>query len=76
MGLDLDFKTQSLGLNKLDQHLVWEPEAAAESRTGPRSGPGTGLQTPIFGFEEPGLRPGLGTSSCTWIWTSNPKSRV
>ncbi len=27
-------------------------------------GPGAGLETPIFGFEEPGLRPGLGTSSC------------
>jgi hypothetical protein len=29
-----------------------------------RPGPGPGLETPIFGFEEPGLRPGLGTSSC------------
>ncbi len=26
-------------------------------------GPGPGVETPIFGFEEPGLRPGLGTSS-------------
>jgi hypothetical protein len=29
-----------------------------------RLGAGAGLETPIFGFEEPGLRPGLGTSSC------------
>jgi hypothetical protein len=27
-------------------------------------GPGAGLETPIFGSEEPGLRPGLRTSSC------------
>jgi len=37
--------------------MVWEPQVARGSR------PGLGLQTPIFGFEKPGLRPGLGTSS-------------
>ncbi len=42
------------------KNLVWEPQAARGSR--PRPGPG--LETPIFGFEEPGLRPGLGTSRC------------
>ncbi len=40
--------------------MVWEPQAARRSRPGP----GPGLETPIFGFEEPGLRPGLGTSRC------------
>ncbi len=40
------------------KNLVWEPQAARGSRPGP------GLETPIFGFEEPGLRPGLGTSRC------------
>ncbi len=40
--------------------LVWEPQAAR----GSRPGPGAGLETLIFGFEEPGLRPGLGTSRC------------
>jgi len=40
--------------------LVWEPQAAR----GSRPGAGAGLETPIFGFKEPGLRPGLGTSSC------------
>jgi hypothetical protein len=54
--LDLDFKPQSLDL----KNLVWEPQVACGSR--PR--PGAGLETPIFGFEEPGLRPGLGTSRC------------
>jgi hypothetical protein len=54
--LDLDFKPQSLDL----KNLVWEPQAARGSK--PR--PGAGLETPIFGFEEPGLRPGLGTSRC------------
>jgi len=29
-----------------------------------RPGAGAGLETPIFGFEKPRLRPGLGTSSC------------
>jgi hypothetical protein len=42
------------------KNLVWEPQAAR----GSRPGPGPGLETPIFGFEEPGLRPGLGTSRC------------
>ncbi len=42
------------------KNLVWEPQAARGSRLGP----GAGLETPIFGFEEPGLRPGLGTSRC------------
>ncbi len=51
---------QSLDSKNLDCDLVWEPQAAR----GSRPGPGPGLQTPIFGFEEPGLRPGLGTSSC------------
>jgi hypothetical protein len=58
--LDLDFKPQSLDSKNLDWDLVWEPQAAR----GSRPGPGAGLETPIFGFEEPGLRPGLGTSSC------------
>jgi hypothetical protein len=40
--------------------LVWEPQAAH----GSRPGPGVVLETLIFGFEEPGLRPGLGISSC------------
>jgi hypothetical protein len=40
--------------------LVWEPQATR----GSRPGPGARLETPIFGFEEPRLRPGLGTSSC------------
>ncbi len=39
--------------------MVWELQVAH----GSRPGPGAGLETPIFGFEEPGLRPGLGTSS-------------
>jgi hypothetical protein len=52
--LDLDFKPQSLD----SKNLVWEPQAARGSR------PGAGLETPIFGFEEPGLRPGLGSSRC------------
>ncbi len=38
--------------------MVWEPQAARGSR------PGAGLETLIFGFEEPRLRPGLGTSRC------------
>ncbi len=42
------------------KNLVWEPQAARRSR--PR--PGAGFETPIFGFEEPRLRPGLGTSRC------------
>ncbi len=42
------------------KNLVWEPQAAH----GSRPEPGAGLETPIFGFEEPGLRPGLGTSRC------------
>jgi len=42
------------------KNLVWEPQAACRSRPGP----GAGLETPIFGFEEPRLRPGLGTSRC------------
>ncbi len=42
------------------KNLVWEPQAAR----GSRPGPGPGLETPIFGFEEPKLRPGLGTSRC------------
>jgi len=54
--LDLDFKPQSLD----SKNLVWEPQVACGSR--PR--PGAGLETPIFGFEEPGLRPGLGNSRC------------
>jgi hypothetical protein len=54
--LDLDFKPQSLD----SKNLVWEPQATC----GSRPGPGAGLETPIFGFEEPGLRPGLGTSRC------------
>ncbi len=44
------------------KNLVWEPQAARGSRPG--LGPGPGLETPIFGFKEPGLRPGLGTSRC------------
>ncbi len=40
------------------KNLVWEPQAARRSR------PGAGLETPIFSFEEPRLRPGLGTSTC------------
>ncbi len=40
--------------------MVWEPQAAR----GSRPGPGPGLETPIFGFGELGLRPGLGTSRC------------
>ncbi len=44
------------------KNLVWEPQAARGSRPGP--GPGPGLETLIFGFEEPRLRPGLGTSRC------------
>jgi hypothetical protein len=55
--LDLDFKPQSLDLKNLDWDLVWEPQAARGSRLGP------GFETPIFRFEEPGLRHGLGTSS-------------
>jgi hypothetical protein len=58
--LDMDFKPQSLDLKNLDWDLVWEPQAAH----GSRPEPGTGLEIPIFGFEKPGLRPGLGTSSC------------
>ncbi len=58
--LDLDFKPQLLDSKNLDWDLVWEPQAAHGSRPGPRAG----LETPIFGFEEPRLRPGLGTSSC------------
>ncbi len=42
------------------KNLVWEPQAARGLRPGPR----VGLETPIFGFEEPRLRPGLGTSRC------------
>jgi hypothetical protein len=42
------------------KNLVWEPQAARRSKPGP----GAGLETPIFGFEEPRLRPGLGTSRC------------
>ncbi len=42
------------------KNLVWEPQAAR----GSRPGAGAGLETPIFGFEEPRLRPGLGTSRC------------
>ncbi len=38
--------------------MVWKPQAARGSRPGPEA------ETPIFGFEEPGLRPGLETSSC------------
>ncbi len=40
--------------------MVWEPQAAR----GSRPEPGAGLETPIFGFEEPRLRLGLGTSRC------------
>jgi hypothetical protein len=58
--LDLDFKPQSLDSKNLDWDLVWEPQVARGSRLGL----GAGLETLIFGFEEPGLRPGLGTSSC------------
>jgi hypothetical protein len=58
--LDLDFKPQSLDSKNLDWDLVWEPQAACGSRPGPEAR----LETPIFGFEEPGLRPSLGTSSC------------
>jgi hypothetical protein len=54
--LDIDFKPQSLD----SKNLVWEPQAAC----GSRPGAGAGLETPIFGFEELGLRPGLGTSRC------------
>ncbi len=42
------------------KNLVWEPQAARVSRPGP----GPGLETPIFGFKEPRLRPGLGNSRC------------
>jgi hypothetical protein len=42
------------------KNLVWEPQAAR----GSRPGPGARFETPIFGFEEPGLRPNLGTSRC------------
>ncbi len=42
------------------KNLVWEPQATR----GSKPGPGAGLETPIFGFEEPRLRPGLGTSRC------------
>ncbi len=42
------------------KNLVWEPQAARRSRPGA----GAGLETPIFGFEEPRLRLGLGTSRC------------
>jgi hypothetical protein len=42
------------------KNLVWEPQAARRSRPGP----GARLETPIFCFEEPRLRPGLGTSRC------------
>ncbi len=38
------------------KNLVWEPQAARGSRLG--------LETPIFGFEEPRLGLGLGTSRC------------
>ncbi len=58
--LDLDFKPQSLDSKNLDWDLVWELQAARGSKPGPRAG----LETPIFGFKEPGLRLGLGTSSC------------
>ncbi len=40
--------------------MVWEPQVARGSRLGP----GARIETPIFGFKEPGLRPGLGTLSC------------
>ncbi len=48
------------------KNLVWEPQAARGSRPGAGAGAGAGaeLETPIFGFEEPRLRPGLGTSRC------------
>jgi len=78
--LDLDFKPQSLDSKNLDWDLVWEPQAARGSRRGP--GVGSGLQTPIIGFKELGLKLGLGTSSCTWIetwtwsWTWNPKPQA
>jgi hypothetical protein len=42
------------------KNLVWEPQAARGSRPRPRAG----LETPIFGFKEPRLRLGLGTSRC------------
>jgi hypothetical protein len=57
--LDLDFKPQSLD----SKDLVCEPQAAR----GSRPGPGARLETPIFGSEEPGLRPRLGTSRCNRV---------